>query len=63
MTANHGSIRDEDVLVTVTPCGDRWRVTLVHQPTLTRVEAVDRTDLLASNLAWIRLRDKLEELT
>lgn len=62
MTTNHGKIRREDVALTSTPSMEGRRVTLLHVPTRTKVEASDRTELLAEQAAWIKLRDELEGL-
>ena len=59
---NYGSVRREDVEVIYRGMGDKWTVILVHDPTGVRVEATDVTALLAREQAWIRLRDKLENL-
>lgn len=62
VTENHGWVKREDVEISVRRSGDKWQVILIHEPTRTRVEATDSTDMLAKTKAWIRLRDKLEGL-
>lgn len=64
MTANHGKIHDEDVAERVCrPVGTSWQIVLHHYPTRTAVSAVERTELLARQKAWLMLRDELEGLT
>lgn len=49
-----------DVEVISRPSGTRWQVILVHEPTQTRVDVTEASELLARTKAWMRLRDRLD---